>query len=70
MFEISKDKKQKKVWGGGIGGRRKAKAFSFSKHRCLQQDIRFFQDTNDEQLGHFFCPSGAYILLIKKEIVL
>lgn len=63
MFEIGKEKRKKKKGKK----RRKAKAFFFSKCSCLQQDIKFFQDTNDEQLGQFLCPSGAYVVLIKKK---
>lgn len=49
--------------------KRKTKAFFsfFSKCWHLQQDIKSFQDTTDEQLGQFLCPSGAYVGLIKQK---
>lgn len=58
-------------WVGKKKRREKREAFFFfPKCWCLQQDIKFLQDTNDEQLGQFLCPSGAYIVFTKKEVVL
>lgn len=67
---VKKNRKKKKK--KEKENKRKTKAFFsfFSKCWHLQQHIKFFQDTTDEQLGQFLCPSGAYVGLIKQKKVL
>lgn len=68
IFEIGKEKwKRKKRRIKREKREGKQKLSFFPKCWCLQQDIKFFKDTNDEQLGQFLCPSGAYIAVIKKK---